>query len=105
MNENHLNQRTVINLNSAFLGRDNIVTGPRKIELTIIKVDYFKWFSFIEHQISLTEERDTLVGQECWIGLNDRNREGDFNWLDDRQKVRTIARETYSFELIVYRFC
>ena len=66
---------------------------------------YFKGFSLTEYQISFTEERDTLVREKFWIGLNDRNHEGDFTWLDDRQKVRTIATATYSFELIVYRFC
>ena len=96
---------TFIVFNSNFLGRDNIVTGPRKNELAIIRVAYFKGFSLIEYNISFTEERDTLVGDACWIGLNDRNHEGDFTWLDDRQKVRTIATETISFKLIVYRFC
>ena len=96
---------TFIIFNSIFLGRDNIVTGPRKNELAIIRVPYFKEFSLTEYQISFTEERNTLVGEACWIGLNDRNHEGDFTWLDDRQEVRTKATETNSFKLIVYRFC
>ena len=28
---------------------------------------------------------------EFWIGLNDRSHEGDFNWLDKREKVRNCV--------------
>ena len=34
-----------------------------------------------------TEEKDALPNNDCWIGLNDRNHEGNFNWLDNGQKV------------------
>ena len=34
-----------------------------------------------------TEENDTLPNNDCWIGLNDRNNEGNLTWLDKAQKV------------------
>ena len=41
--------------------------------------------------LHFTEEKDTLSYITCWIGLNDRTQEGDFNWLDNRQKVLYIT--------------
>ncbi|KAK3775710.1 hypothetical protein RRG08_067411 [Elysia crispata] len=43
-----------------------------------------------EKEKLIYEDEDTLLTQECWIGLNDRNHEGDFNWLDDRQKITNV---------------
>ncbi|KAK3759677.1 hypothetical protein RRG08_025123 [Elysia crispata] len=43
-----------------------------------------------EKENLIYEERDTLVGEACWIGLNDRNHEGDFTWLDDRQEITNV---------------
>ncbi|KAK3790631.1 hypothetical protein RRG08_043914 [Elysia crispata] len=43
-----------------------------------------------EKEKLIYEERDTLVGDAFWIGLNDRNREGDFTWLDERQKIINV---------------
>ncbi|KAK3753954.1 hypothetical protein RRG08_006334 [Elysia crispata] len=43
-----------------------------------------------EKEKLIYEERDTLVREKFWIGLNDRNHEGDFTWLDDRQKITNV---------------
>ena len=37
--------------------------------------------------VFFTEENDTLPNNDCWIGLNDRNNEGNLTWLDKAQKV------------------
>ncbi|KAK3799405.1 hypothetical protein RRG08_047633 [Elysia crispata] len=43
-----------------------------------------------ENEKLIYEEKDTLLDIDCWIGLNDRKQEGDFNWLDNRQKITNV---------------
>ncbi|KAK3773191.1 hypothetical protein RRG08_022945 [Elysia crispata] len=43
-----------------------------------------------ENKKLIYEEKDTLLDIDCWIGLNDRKQEGDFNWLDNRQKITNV---------------